>query len=64
MKIAFIGTHGVGKTTLCFDLAARLKRLDHGVDIVDYSGDAADPPAFKGFAGLIDTGGPKVVPTP
>jgi len=34
MKIAFIGTHGVGKTTLCFDLAARLKRLDHGVDIV------------------------------
>ncbi len=34
MKIAFIGTHGVGKTTLCFDLAARLKRLDLGVDIV------------------------------
>jgi|SRR3990172_1299998 len=34
MKIAFIGTHGVGKTTLCFDLASRLKRLDHGVDIV------------------------------
>jgi hypothetical protein len=34
VKIAFIGTHGVGKTTLCFDLASRLKRLDLGVDIV------------------------------
>lgn len=34
MKIAFIGSHGVGKTTLCFDLAARLKRLDHSVEIV------------------------------
>ncbi len=34
MKIAFIGTHGVGKTTLCFDLASRFKRLDMGVDIV------------------------------
>ena len=34
MKIAFIGSHGVGKTTLCFDLASRLKRLDFGVDIV------------------------------
>lgn len=34
MKIAFIGTHGVGKTTLCFDLASRLKRLDLGVEIV------------------------------
>ncbi len=34
MKIAFIGSHGVGKTTLCFDLAARLKRLDVAVDIV------------------------------
>jgi predicted ATPase len=34
VKIAFIGTHGVGKTTLCFDLAARLKRLDVSVDIV------------------------------
>lgn len=34
MKIAFIGSHGVGKTTLCFDLASRLKRLDRGVDIV------------------------------
>lgn len=34
MKIAFIGSHGVGKTTLCFDLASRLKRLDRAVDIV------------------------------
>jgi GTPase SAR1 family protein len=34
MKIAFIGTHGVGKTTLCFDLAARIKRLDYSVDLV------------------------------
>ncbi len=34
MKIAFIGTHGVGKTTLCFELAAALKRLDFGVDLV------------------------------
>ena len=34
LRIAFVGTHGVGKTTLCFDLAAQLKRLDLGVDIV------------------------------
>ncbi len=34
MKIGFIGSHGVGKTTLCFDLAARLKRLDLAVDLV------------------------------
>ncbi len=34
MKIAFIGTHGVGKTTLCYDLAALLKRQDVNVDIV------------------------------
>lgn len=34
MKIAFIGTHGVGKTTLCFELAAALKRLDLSVDLV------------------------------
>ncbi len=34
MKIAFIGTHGVGKTTLCYDLAATLKRLDLSVDLV------------------------------
>ncbi len=34
MKIAFIGTHGVGKTTLCYQLAAALKRLDISVDLV------------------------------
>jgi len=34
VKIAFIGTHGVGKTTLCFELAARIKRLDYTVDLV------------------------------
>lgn len=34
MKLAFIGSHGVGKTTLCFDLASRLKRLDLAVDLV------------------------------
>jgi len=34
MKIAFLGSHGVGKTTLCFDVAARLKRLDMAVDLV------------------------------
>jgi nicotinamide riboside kinase len=34
LKIAFIGTHGVGKTTLCYGLAARLKRLDVALDVV------------------------------
>jgi nicotinamide riboside kinase len=34
VKIALIGTHGVGKTTLCFELAARLKRLELPVDLV------------------------------
>ena len=34
MKVALIGTHGVGKTTLCFDLAARLKRRDVDVELV------------------------------
>jgi predicted ATPase len=33
-KIAFIGTHGVGKTTLCYDLGAALKRRGFNVDIV------------------------------
>lgn len=33
-KLAFVGTHGVGKTTLCFDLASQLKRRDVAVDIV------------------------------
>ncbi len=34
MKLAFIGTHGVGKTTLCYGLAARLKARDMVLDIV------------------------------
>jgi nicotinamide riboside kinase len=34
MKIAFIGTHGVGKTTLCFELAALFKKRDKVVEIV------------------------------
>jgi len=34
VKVAFVGSHGVGKTTLCFDLASQLKRLDLGVDLV------------------------------
>ena len=33
-KIAFIGSHGVGKTTLCYGLAARLKALDFSLDFV------------------------------
>ncbi|HEY3173121.1 MAG TPA: ATP-binding protein [Thermoanaerobaculia bacterium] len=34
MKFAFIGTHGVGKTTLCFELAALLKKRDRVVEMV------------------------------
>ena len=34
MKIAFIGTHGVGKTTLCYDLGAILKKRGLNVDLV------------------------------
>lgn len=34
-KIAFIGSHGVGKTTLCYGLAARLKILDMSLDVVN-----------------------------
>jgi nicotinamide riboside kinase len=33
-KIALIGSHGVGKTTLCFGLAARLKARDITLDLV------------------------------
>jgi nicotinamide riboside kinase len=33
-KVAFIGSHGVGKTTLCYGLAARLKTRDLAVDVV------------------------------
>ncbi len=34
MKLAFIGSHGVGKTTLCYDLASALKRQGINVDMV------------------------------
>jgi len=34
LKVAFIGTHGVGKTTLCYGLAARLKARDVTLEIV------------------------------
>jgi len=34
MKIALIGSHGVGKTTLCYELAARLKRRNVDVEVV------------------------------
>ena len=33
-KTAFIGTHGVGKTTLCYGLAARLKKNDVSLEVV------------------------------
>jgi nicotinamide riboside kinase len=32
--VALIGTHGVGKTTLCYEIAAHVKRLDHDVELV------------------------------
>jgi nicotinamide riboside kinase len=34
MKVAFIGTHGVGKTTLCYDVASLLKKRGVNVDVV------------------------------
>ncbi|RMH16973.1 MAG: hypothetical protein D6696_17020 [Acidobacteria bacterium] len=34
-KLAFIGSHGVGKTTLCYGLAARLKARDVSLEVVD-----------------------------
>lgn len=33
-KLAFVGSHGVGKTTLCYGLAARLKARDTSLDVV------------------------------
>lgn len=33
-KIAFVGSHGVGKTTLCYGLAARLKARDLSCEVV------------------------------
>ena len=34
LKVAFIGSHGVGKTTLCYGLAARLKARDTSLEMV------------------------------
>ena len=34
LKLACIGTHGVGKTTLCYGVAARLKARDVPVEVV------------------------------
>ncbi|MFQ5777001.1 MAG: AAA family ATPase [Terriglobia bacterium] len=34
MKIALIGTHGVGKTTLAYDVCARLKKTSQNVELV------------------------------
>jgi len=34
IKVAFIGSHGVGKTTLCYGLAARLKVRDVSLEVV------------------------------
>jgi len=34
MKLAFIGSHGVGKTALCYGLAAHLKKIDRTVGLV------------------------------
>lgn len=34
LKLAFIGSHGVGKTTLCYGLAARLKARDVVLEVV------------------------------
>lgn len=34
MKIAMIGAHGVGKTTLCFEVAVLLKKQDISVEFV------------------------------
>lgn len=33
-KVAFIGSHGVGKTTLCYGLASRLKVRDVALEVV------------------------------
>jgi len=34
MKIALVGSHGVGKTTLCFEVAAALKRRNADLEMV------------------------------
>ena len=34
MKLALIGTHGVGKTTLTYEICSLLKKADYNVDLV------------------------------
>jgi hypothetical protein len=34
LKLALIGTHGVGKTTLAFETCSLLKKADHNVELV------------------------------
>lgn len=34
LKVAFVGTHGVGKTTLCYGLASRLKARDVVLEVI------------------------------
>jgi AAA domain len=34
LKIALIGTHGVGKTTLAYEICSLLKKGDHNVELV------------------------------
>jgi hypothetical protein len=34
LKLALIGTHGVGKTTLAYEICSLLKKTDHNVELV------------------------------
>jgi len=34
LKVALIGTHGVGKTTLAYEICSLLKKADHNVELV------------------------------
>jgi hypothetical protein len=34
LKLALIGTHGVGKTTLAYEVCSLLKKADHNVELV------------------------------
>lgn len=34
MKLALVGTHGVGKTTLAYEICSLLKKADHNVELV------------------------------
>lgn len=47
MKIAFIGTHGVGKTALCYDVAGFLQRKGIHVELVLETAREAYSAGFK-----------------